>query len=205
MKWFITLVGVMVILVACTNEGSSETKQDNKETSASSLKVKPAKLSEREQSLVNQIGGDYQTFYTVDGEVEEGEVLVTSIVVIKKGEQTEEALTSVSGTGEKYKKDLHSFQLQMEKEAAYLTIGSHNGYVRGSTAIPDNIDSFLFEQPEEEIKITKGEPIYLAYLIGSSQNQLSMQANSDLTTLPNSVKDAEYAAVFKVELKEETE
>ncbi|KHE71963.1 hypothetical protein [Halobacillus sp. BBL2006] len=210
MKRFIILIGVVLFLVACTYEGSGETNKNKKESSgqgasASTVKVEPAKLSEREQSLVNQIGGDYQTFYTIDGKVEEGDILVTSIVVIKEGEKGEEVLSSVAGTMDqkKFKKDLHSFQVQVEEEATYLTIGSPNGYARGSTTIPDNITSFLFEQKEEEVKIKKGEPIYIGYLIGSSQSSMSIQANDDLTTLPKSVKEAEYAAVFKVELKEE--
>lgn len=210
MKRFVTIIGIMLILVACTNERSSVANQDNKKTSGqdaseSSLKVKPAKLSAREQSLVNQLGGDYQTFYTVDGKVGEGEVLVTSIVVIKKGEQTKEALASVSGTGEhkKFNKDLHSFQLLMEKEATYLTIGSPNGFARGLTTIPDNIGSFLYKQPEEEVKVVKGQPVYLSYLIGSSQNKFVMQTNAGQTTLPKSVENAEYAVGFKVELKDE--
>ncbi|UOQ45805.1 hypothetical protein MUN89_07710 [Halobacillus salinarum] len=209
MKWFTTLVVVMLLLAACTNQGSSESKQKNagassQEVSASILKVKPANLSEREKTLVNQMGNDHQTFYTVDGEVKEGDVLVTSVQVYKKGEKGEEVMSSVgSGEEKKFNKALHSFQIQLEKKAAYVTIGSPNGYARGSTTIPGDIGSFLFEQPGEEIKLIKGKPIYLAYLIGTSKNTLTTPLHEDLTTLPKSVKDAEFALVFILELKDE--
>ena len=96
MKRFFTLLGVLLLLAGCTNEGSNEGKQEEKastqETSASSLHIKPAKLSKREQSIVNQMGIDFKTFYTVDGTVGEGEALVTSIVVYKDGEDGKKSL-----------------------------------------------------------------------------------------------------------------
>lgn len=195
-------------MVGCTNEGSSETKQVQEEqTSHDSLKIKPAKLSEREKNIVNQLVGDFKTFYTIDGVVKEGEVLESSIVKYENGERKGVKLASVSGTGErkKYDKALHSFQIQMEEETAYLTIGGPNGYARGSTTMLDDLGSFTFEEPEEEITLTKGEPIHLAYMVGTSQNQLSSVVNEDPATLPESVKNAEYAIVFIVELRDNSE
>jgi|GEM_PF-6136920 len=84
------LFGIALVLAGCTNEGGSETgkvqeENDGQMASSSSLVVKLAKLSKREKTLVNQIGVDYQTFYTVDGKVEEGEALISSIEVYETG------------------------------------------------------------------------------------------------------------------------
>ncbi|MFK3960027.1 hypothetical protein [Guptibacillus hwajinpoensis] len=210
MKRFFTLLGVLLLLAACTNEGSNEGKQEEKgstqETSASSLAIKPAKLSKREQSIVNQMGIDFKTFYTVDGKVEEGESLVTSIVVYNDGEDGEvEFISSGSGDQERFNKALHSFQLQMEEQVAYFTMGSPDGYSKGSTNMPKELGAFIFEQIEEEVTITKGETVYLAYLIGSSENQMSSVNHSDVKTLPESVKTAEYAIVAQLEWKDNME
>ncbi|KMM38026.1 hypothetical protein [Guptibacillus hwajinpoensis] len=196
MKRFIILVGVVLLLVSCTSHGSSQTK------SSSSLEIEPADLSEREKIIVNQTGVDYQTFYTIDGEVNEGDVLETSIEVYEKGEgKVMLSSTSIPGDNTKHKENLNSFQILMEEEVSYFTIGDPNGYVRGNEFIPDNLVSFSFVHLEEKITITKDEPVYLSYLIGTSQNELSAEGNEDVTSLPKSVSDAEYAVVFKLELK----
>ncbi|WLR59058.1 hypothetical protein [Guptibacillus hwajinpoensis] len=208
MKRFITLLGVFLLLAACANEGSNEGKQEEKgstqKTSASSLHIKPAKLSKREQSIVNQMGIDFKTFYTVDGTVGEGEALVTSIVVYNDGEDGKEEFVTWGGNyeQERFNKALHSFQLQMEEKVAYFTMGSPDGYSKGSTNMPKELGAFIFEQIEEEVTITKGETVYLAYLIGSSENQMPSVNDSDVKTLPESVKTAEYAIVAQLEWKD---
>ncbi|MYL64324.1 hypothetical protein GLW07_13285 [Bacillus hwajinpoensis] len=211
MKRLFTLLGVLILLAACTNEDSSGGKEEgiasSQESSASSLEIKPAKLSKREQSIVNQMGIDFKTFYTVDGKVEEGESLVTSIVVYKDGDGGKEEFISLGGGNEqeRFNKALHSFQLYMEEEVAHFTMGSPDGYGKGSTIMPDELGAFIFEQMEEKVTITKGETVYLAYLIGSSESQMSSVNHSDVKTLPESVKKAEYAVVAQLELKDHLE
>ena len=125
MKWFITLLGILLLLTACTKEGSTDTQKNQKDQqtqskenfSSSSLKIKPAKLSKREKSLVNQMGADYQTFYTVEGKIKSGEVFVSSIIIFKKGKQKEALSSPANQTG--FTSGLHSFQLQMEKKTTY--------------------------------------------------------------------------------------
>ncbi|MGP4074660.1 hypothetical protein [Halobacillus sp. K22] len=162
MKRLIIIVGVALFLAACTSEGGSETGQSerkNGDTSASSLEVKPAKLSKREKTIVNQIGVDYQTFYTVDGKVEEGEALISSIEVYENGEMINEITTqSNAEQNNKYKKALHSFQVRMAEELNDLTIGGPDGYVAGQAQQPKDVRAFLFEHPEEAVTLTKGKP-----------------------------------------------
>ncbi|MCA0993399.1 hypothetical protein [Pseudalkalibacillus hwajinpoensis] len=208
MKRLFTLLGVLLLLAGCTNEDSSGGKEEGKsasqESSTSSLEIKPAKLSKREQSIVNQMGIDFKTFYTVDGKVEKGESLVTSIVVYKDGDGGKEEFISFGGDNEQehFNKALHSFQLYMEEEVAHFTMGSPDGFGKGSTIMPEKLGAFIFEQMEEEVTITKGETVYLAYLIGSSESQMSSGNHSDVKTLPESVKTAEYAVVAQLELKD---
>lgn len=196
------------MLAGCTNKGS-ETGQAQEENggenaSSSSLVVKPAKLSKREKTLVNQIGVDYQTFFTVDGKVTEGEALISSIDVYENGELINEITTqSTAEENNKYKKALHSFQLRMGEEMNDLTIGGPDGYVAGQAQQPADLRAFLFEYPEEQVTISKGETVYWAYLMGSSQGELSSRGNEDLKTLPPSVKNEDYAIVFKMELNKE--
>ncbi|MBN8209995.1 hypothetical protein JI666_14665 [Bacillus sp. NTK071] len=200
MKQLIFLFGVALFLVACTNEESSGTK------SSPSLEIEPADLSEREKSIVNQTGVDYQTFYTINGEVNEGEVLVTSIDVYEKGkERNVISSTSRPGENNKFNKALHSFQLLVEEKETFLTLGEPNGYARGNEFFPDDLVSFSFVQLEEKVTINKDEPVYLSYLIGTSQNELSTEVSENRTTLPKAVEDAEYAVVFKLELKNDNE
>ena len=127
MKRLIILVGVALLLVSCASQGSSQTK------SSSSLEVEPADLSEREKIIVNQTGVEYQTFYTINGEVSEGDVLETSIEVYEKGDGKAMLFsTSIPCDNTQYKENLNSFQILMEEEITYFTIGDPNGYVRGS-------------------------------------------------------------------------
>ncbi|SEI01812.1 hypothetical protein SAMN05192559_107147 [Halobacillus karajensis] len=205
MKWWMTLIGAMFLLTACTYEGSGETKQKEKGDSASSVTIKPAELSQREKSIITQMGGGYHTFYTVEGELNEGEGLISSIVTFKEGKQKRELVSaSEPGQQKSYHHELHSFGLQMEKDTVNLMVGSPNGNAKGSTTVPEQIDRFHFEHLDENMTVTKGEPIYLSYLVGTSQHTFSVEANEDLTTLPKSVANAEYAVVFKVEWKDGT-
>ncbi|MFQ3543183.1 hypothetical protein Q7A53_03795 [Halobacillus rhizosphaerae] len=212
MKWFITLLGVLLLVTGCTQEGSTDTQNNQKnpqtqskeDFSSTALKIKPAKLSKREKSLVNQIGADYQTFYTVDGKIKSGEVFVSSIIIFKKGKQKEALSSPVNQTG--FSSGLHSFQLQMEKKTTFLTIGAPNGYAKGSTTTPGSLGAFMFKKfDNNEITLKKDAPVYLSYLIGSSKNTVTSQDNEDMTTLPKSVKNAEFAVVFKVELKDSSD
>ncbi|MFZ0368045.1 MAG: hypothetical protein WAM07_00405 [Halobacillus sp.] len=209
MKRFLILIGVALMLAGCTNEGGSETGQaqeenDGQKASSSSLVVKPAKLSKRENALVNQIGIDYQTFFTVDGKVAEGEALISSIDVYENGELINELTTqSTAEQNNKYKKALHSFQVRMGEEMNDLTIGGPDGYVAGQAQQPADVRAFLFEHPEESVTISKGETVYWAYLIGTNQSELSSRGTEDLKTLPPSVKKEDYAIVFKMELNKE--
>lgn len=129
-------------------------------------------------------------------------MLETSIEVYENGEgKVMLSSASIPGDNTKHKETLHSFQILMDEEDTYFTIGDPNGYVRGNEFIPDNFVSFSFVQLEEKITITKDEPVYLSYLIGTSQHELSAEGNENMTSLPKSVSDAEYAVVFKLELK----
>ncbi|ASF40579.1 hypothetical protein CEH05_16030 [Halobacillus halophilus] len=209
MKRFMILIGIALVLAGCTNQGSSETGQaqeenDGHKASSFSLVVKPAKLSNREKTLVNQIGVDYQTFFTVDGKVPEGEALISSIEVYENGKMINEITTqSTAEENSKYKNALHSFQVRMGEEMNDLTIGGPDGYVAGQAEQPKDLKAFLFEHPEERVTLNKGETIYWAYVIGSSQSQLSTRGTENLKTLPPSIKNEDYAIVFKMELNEE--
>ncbi|MCA1010522.1 membrane lipoprotein lipid attachment site-containing protein [Halobacillus halophilus] len=209
MKRFVILIGLTLLLAGCTNEGGNETGQaqegnDGQKASSSSLVVKPAKLSKREKMLVNQIGIDYQTFFTVDGKVPEGEALISTIEVYENGELINDITTqSTAEENTKYKKALHSFQVRMGEAMNDLTIGGPDGYVAGQAEQPKDLKAFLFEHPEERVTLNKGETIYWAYVIGSSQGQLSGRGTEDLKTLPPSVKNEDYAIVFKMELNDE--
>lgn len=197
MKRLIVFLGLALLLAACGNEESGGAKSET------SLVIKPADLSEREQAIVNQMGVDFQTFYTVDGDLKKGEVLKTSIDVYENGKR-EDMISSVSNSDDyEFNQSLHSFQLLMEEKEAFLTIGEPSGYVRGTEFLPDDLGSYSFVSLEDKVTLKKGEPIYLAYLVGTSQNELSTEVNEDKTALPKSVQEAEYAVVFKLEIKNE--
>ncbi|WP_273833928.1 hypothetical protein [Guptibacillus sedimenti] len=197
MKRLIVLLGVALVMVACSNQESSGA------ISETSLEIEPAELSEREQMIVNQTGVDYQTFYTITGEVNKGEMLKASIDVYENGNKRN-ILSSVSKPGE-FNEALHSFQLLMEEEKAFLTLGEPNGYARGTEFLPDDLGSFSFVNIEDKVTMKKGEPVYLSYLIGTSQNELSIESNENKSTLPKSVEEAEYAVVFKLEVTKDNE
>ncbi|WP_226659028.1 hypothetical protein [Pseudalkalibacillus hwajinpoensis] len=197
MKRIMVLLGVALLLTACGIEESGGAKGEN------SLVIEPADLSEREQMIVNQMGVDYQTFYTLDGEVKEGEVLETSIDVYENGEGRS-VISSVSNPDDnEFNQSLHSFQLLMEEKEAFLTLGEPSGYARGTEFFPDDLGSFSFVSLEDKVTMKKGEPVYLAYLVGTSQNELSTEVNENKTALPKTVQEAEYAVVFKLEIKNE--
>ncbi len=63
----------------------------------------------------------------------------------------------------------------------------------------------MFKKFDNEITLKKDTPVYLSYLIGTSKNAITSKDNEDMTTLPKSVKDAEYAVVFKVELQDQSD
>lgn len=195
MKKVIILLGVTLLLMACTNEAANEANK--------SLEIKPADFSEREKSIVNQTGVDHSTFYTVDGEVKDGEVLDASIEVYEEGEGGV-VLSSEARPDDnnEFADTLHSFQILMEEKQTYLTIGEGSGYARGDEFMPVDLIGFSFNQFEESITLKKGEPVYLSYLIGTSENELTVAENENRTSLPGAVEDAEYAIVFKLELKD---
>jgi|GEM_PF-4633482 len=113
------------------------------------------------------------------------------------------ATQSTAQENNKYKKALHSFQVRMGEEMNDVTIGGPDGYVAGQAQQPADLRAFLFEHPEEPVTISKGETVYWAYLIGLNQSELSTRGIEDLKTLPPSVKNEDYAIVFKMELNKE--
>ncbi|WP_377890212.1 hypothetical protein [Alkalihalobacillus sp. R86527] len=208
MKQFLMLISALMLLAACTSEGSNENKKDQEESSegATTLTIKSAKLTEREQSLVDQIGIDYKTFFTIDGELAEDETLVRSIFVYQDGDGGKEQLTSYNGMGEEeYDKALHSFQLHLEDDVAFFTMGSPDGFAKGSTELPKDLQGYIFDNFDGEVTFKKGETVYLSYLKGSSENQMSSGNLGDYKTLPDSVKDAEYAVVAQLSIKDDME
>ncbi|MCA0173979.1 hypothetical protein [Bacillus sp. RAR_GA_16] len=197
MKRILVLLGIALLLGACGNEERDGAKSDT------SLVIEPADLSEREQAIVNQMGVDYQTFYTLDGEINEGEVLEASIDVYENGEG-KRVISSVSNPdGNEFNQSLHSFQLLMEEKESFFTLGEPSGYARGTEFLPDDLESYSFVSLEDNVTMKKGEPVYLAYLVGTSQSELSTEVNENKTALPKSVQEAEYAVVFKLEIKNE--
>ncbi|MCA0984247.1 hypothetical protein LCL89_09340 [Halobacillus yeomjeoni] len=207
MNRFIIMIGIMVLLSACTSEGKSETKEGTNQDKSSSLVIKPAELTEREESLVTQMGVDHKTFYTVSGKLGKGDVVVSSVIVYEADEEPKEKIVSISRTGDAKEFDggLHSFQVLLEEKETYLTLGNPKGYARGTTTMPKDLRGYRFDSFEEDVTVTKGTPLYLSYLIGTSQNQLTGGGFVDQTVLPETVKEAEYALVFKVEIREESE
>lgn len=203
----ILLISILLFLAACTNEVNNEfnPNEGNSSETSSSLTIKAAKLTEREQSIVNQVGIDYKTFFTIDGELAEDETLVSSIFVYQDGDGGSEQLSSYSGSsGEEYDKALHSFQLQMDGDEAFFTIGSPNGYSKGSTEMPKDLQGYVFNQLDGEVTLKKGETVYLGYVKGSSENQMTSGNLEDYKTLPDSVKDAEYAVVAQLMIIDES-
>ncbi|MCA0987408.1 hypothetical protein [Guptibacillus algicola] len=206
MKQVIMLIGVLLLLAACTNEVNNEMNpnEEGSSKSDSSLTIKEAKLTEREQSIVNQVGIDYKTFFMIDGELAEDETLVSSIIVYQDGDGGKEQLTSYDGMGEEvYDKALHSFQLHMQEDIAFFTIGSPSGYSKGSTEMPKDLQGYIFDGFDGEVTFKKGETVYLSYLKGSSENQMSSVNLGDYKTLPDSVKDAEYAVVAQLSIQDD--
>ena len=197
MKRLIVLLGLVLVMGACSNEESSGA------TSETPLEIEPAELSEREQMIVNQTGVDYQTFYTITGEVNKGEMLRASIDVYENGNKRN-VLSSALKPGE-FNEALHSFQLLMEEEKAFLTLGEPDGYARGTEFLPDDLGSFSFVNIEDKVVMKKGEPVYLAYLIGTSQNELTTESNENKLTIPKSVEEAEYAVMFTLELTKDND
>ncbi|RWZ58642.1 hypothetical protein EQV77_06655 [Halobacillus fulvus] len=194
------LITLLFLLTACTADDSKEADSTGTQSNASTfITIQPAELSEREQTIINQIGGDYQSFFTIKGDLGPDETIVQSIGVYREGQKEEERLTSFSDSLEG---DLHSYQLRLEDETTYLRIGFPSGSAGASTVLPDQLGTFVYQQMEEEFTLTKGEPVYVAYLIGSSQNSMSFRQPEDWTTVPTSVQEAEYSIVFKVEWRD---
>ncbi|WP_270181248.1 hypothetical protein [Alkalihalobacillus sp. CinArs1] len=201
MKQLLTLL-VVLVLVACTNEETTGTEEKVLAKSDSTLTIKSASLTEREQRIIDQIGIDYKTFFTVDGELADNEHLVSSIVVFQNGDGGKEQFQTY-GDDQTFKKALHSFQLHMEDGTAYYTMGSPTGYSKGSTEMPEDLQGYGFEQLEGEVTLKSGETVYLAYVKGSSQNHMDIGGLDDYKTLPDSVKDAEYAIVAQLYITDE--
>ncbi|MYL18825.1 hypothetical protein GLW04_02920 [Halobacillus litoralis] len=198
MKKFAIFMMLGLLLAACSNE---EAEPEQKEASKDTLAVKPAKLSEREETIISHLGSGFERFFTIEGKIPEGEGLKTTIYVIEDGSEPEERFSSFTGEeGEEiYKKDLFSFHLGEMEEQTSVSVGTRGVRAGGAIQLPDSLTGYSFTGIEQVFNMEKGVSYYPAYMIAGKEDMLRVPGIEDARQMPEAVKEADYAIVFQLE------
>ncbi|MBN8234082.1 hypothetical protein JF544_02440 [Halobacillus kuroshimensis] len=194
------MLGLM--LAACSNEAA---EQDQGMTSKDTLKIKPAELSEREETIISHLGNGFESFFTMDGKIPEGEGLKTTVLVIEDGSEPEERLSSFSGEEgeETYKKDLLSFHMGEMEEQTNVSIGTSGTLAGGTVQVPEALTGYAFTGINQAFKMKKGVSYYPAFMIAAKGDILRDPGIEDARQIPDAVKEADYAVVFQLEWTED--
>lgn len=184
---------LIVLLVGCsTSEANSE---------KDSLTIKPEELSKEEEELIRHTGIDFIEFFELNGKLKQTDELKYSFVVYKNGKYERDLIRSFGAMEDTYEQERLSFSLKTIEEEAAFSIGFNSGNATSGYDIPNTINAWSFARNiHEEYTLQKGKPVYAAYWLGTSKNSLRSVGSENPTEVPESVKEAELAVLFKVEL-----
>ncbi|WLR51186.1 hypothetical protein LC040_18805 [Bacillus tianshenii] len=193
------LVLLLILTTACSNTEETE-KQEEKVMNETSVTVEPYALSDKEQLLVSKTGIDYSEFFLLNGKVANTENIIYELVEFKNG-GNEKVIMSSQGNPEEYKDELLSFVTntlptnnQME-----MILGTPGGS-SGTDVSPIMSSWTSGKLLEDKVKLAKEKPLYIAGWAGTSKNSLRGLSSAANGELPQGVKEAEVAYLYRLRL-----
>ncbi|MFE8702960.1 hypothetical protein ACFYKX_20335 [Cytobacillus sp. FJAT-54145] len=193
------VVSLILLLTSC-----SQAEQEEAKPAETEITIKPYTLSEKEKVLISKTNVQFIEYFVMDGTLKENDDLIYELEIYENGELLEEGLGSHGEVKSHFDDEIISFGIQdsgTENKVSTLLVGMPGGIA--STAREHEMTlTGLSKLINDKITLEKDKPVYLAAWTGTTQNSLRT-IGSENGELPEGIKEAELAFVYKIMLIDE--